>query len=107
MMTSRFGRRAFTPAVLGWYRDFLPQASDDLYGFFAVLVVPPGPPFPAELHHQKVCGVVWCYTGELDNLEGVFAPVQQPGASAFHFAAPMPPRAAVVLARGLLRPDHR
>jgi FAD/FMN-containing dehydrogenase len=79
-----------TPAVLGWYREFLPQASEDLYGFFAVLVVPPGPPFPEELHHQKVCGVVWCYTGDLDNLEGVFAPVQQPGAPAFHFAAPMP-----------------
>ena len=26
--------------------------------------VPPGPPFPEELHLRKVCGVVWCYVGD-------------------------------------------
>jgi FAD/FMN-containing dehydrogenase len=25
--------------------------------------VPPGPPFPEELHLRKVCGVVWCHAG--------------------------------------------
>ncbi|HSA52626.1 MAG TPA: FAD-binding oxidoreductase, partial [Yinghuangia sp.] len=35
-----------TGEVLRWYREFLPTAPDDLSGFFAVMVVPPGPPFP-------------------------------------------------------------
>jgi len=50
-------------AVLKWYRDFLPQAPEDLNGFFAFLTVPPGPPFPEHLHLRKMCGIVWCYSG--------------------------------------------
>jgi len=50
--------------VLSWYRGFISQQPDDLSGFFAFLSVPPGPPFPEELHLRKVCGVVWCQVGE-------------------------------------------
>jgi len=50
--------------VLAWYRDFLPAAPDELSGFFAFLSIPPGPPFPEELHLRKVCGVVWTQAGE-------------------------------------------
>ena len=53
---------------------FLPAAPDDLNGFFAFLVVPPGPPFPEELHGKTMCGIVWCYTGPLDRAEEIFAP---------------------------------
>jgi FAD/FMN-containing dehydrogenase len=49
--------------VLEVYREFLPAAPRELDGFFAFLSVPPGPPFPEELHLRKVCGVVWCYVG--------------------------------------------
>jgi hypothetical protein len=34
---------------------------------FAFLSVPPGPPFPEELHLRKVCGVLWCYSGSEEN----------------------------------------
>jgi FAD/FMN-containing dehydrogenase len=50
--------------VLAWWREFGPQQEDALGGFFAFLSVPPGPPFPEELHLKKVCGVVWCYSGD-------------------------------------------
>jgi FAD/FMN-containing dehydrogenase len=52
------------PEVLSWYRDFISRQPDELSGFFAFLSVPPGPPFPEELHLRKVCGVVWCQVGE-------------------------------------------
>jgi len=52
--------------VLGWYRDFIGESPEELGGFFAFLSVPPGPPFPEELHLRKVCGVVWCSTGDED-----------------------------------------
>jgi FAD/FMN-containing dehydrogenase len=49
--------------LLAWWREFGPAQPDDLGGFFAFLSVPPGPPFPEELHLRKVCGVLWCYAG--------------------------------------------
>ena len=50
--------------VLSAYREFLPAAPRELGGFFAFATVPPAPPFPEPLHMRKVCGVVWCHTGD-------------------------------------------
>ncbi len=50
--------------ILDWYAGFMPAQPDTLNGFFAFLSVPPGDPFPEALHLQKVCAVVWCYSGE-------------------------------------------
>lgn len=77
--------------VLRWYRDFLPQTSDDLYGFFAFLTVPPGPPFPEHLHGQPMCGIVWCYTGPPEEAEATFAPIRaQFGPPALDWVGPLP-----------------
>ena len=57
--------------VLKWYRKFITKAPREINGFFAFLVVPPGPPFPEHLHLKKMCGVVWCYTGPLKKAEKV------------------------------------
>jgi FAD/FMN-containing dehydrogenase len=62
--------------ILEWYRDFLPAQPDELTGFFAFLTVPPGPPFPEHLWMQKMCGVVWSYSGPKDKVEETFAPVR-------------------------------
>jgi FAD/FMN-containing dehydrogenase len=68
---------AATSEVLSWYRDFLPAQHEDLYGFFATMTIPPGDPFPPELHLQKACGVVWCYTGDPADVDAVLAPVRE------------------------------
>jgi FAD/FMN-containing dehydrogenase len=60
--------------VLHWYRDFITGAPDELNGFFAFLTVPPAAPFPEHLHGQKMCGVVWAYTG--DTPDEIFAPIR-------------------------------
>jgi FAD/FMN-containing dehydrogenase len=52
------------PALMQWYRSFIGAQPDELTGFFAFLSVPPGPPFPEELHLRKVCAVVWNQVGE-------------------------------------------
>ncbi|HYG67061.1 MAG TPA: FAD-binding protein, partial [Anaeromyxobacteraceae bacterium] len=59
--------------VLRWYREFLPKAPEDVYGFFSFLTVPPAPPFPPELHLRKVAGVIWCCTGPRAQAEEAFA----------------------------------
>jgi FAD/FMN-containing dehydrogenase len=61
--------------ILRWYRDFLPNAEDDLGGWFAFVTVPPVDPFPTELQLQKACGVVWCYGG--DSPDEAFRPVRE------------------------------
>src|SRR5205814_8117247 len=53
--------------VLSVYREFLPDAPRELNGFFAFHTVPPGPPFPPEIHLREVCGVVRCYVGSEEN----------------------------------------
>ncbi len=77
--------------IMKWYREFSPQTPEDLYGFFAFLVVPPGPPFPEHLHGKKMCGVVWCYLGPTEEAEETFGPIrQEAGPPAFEFLGPMP-----------------
>lgn len=66
-----------TADVLKWFRDFLPAQDEDLYGFFAALTVPPVEPFPEPFHLHKVCGIVWCYLGDPDDADEVFAPVRE------------------------------
>ncbi|RKH61007.1 FAD-binding oxidoreductase [Corallococcus llansteffanensis] len=75
--------------VMRWYREFLPAAPEELNGFFAFMTVPPAPPFPEALHLQKVCGVVWCYSGDPAQADALFAPVQALKPS-LHGVQPMP-----------------
>ncbi len=76
--------------VMRFYRDFMKNAPNDLNGFFAFLTVPPGPPFPEELHLQKMCGVVWCYTGAPEQADALFAPVREFGPPALYGIHEMP-----------------
>ncbi len=76
--------------ILRWYRKFLPNAPEDLNGFFTFLTVPASAPFPEELHNKKMCGVVWCYTGTKEKADEVFAPVHETGNMALNGLAEMP-----------------
>jgi len=76
--------------VLRWYRKFITKAPNELNGFFAFLVVPPGPPFPQHLHNKKMCGVIWCYTGPAKKAEKVFKPIRAFKKAALDFVGPIP-----------------
>ncbi len=78
------------PEVLAWYRDFIRRAPRELYGFFAFLTVPPADPFPPSLHLEKMCGVVWCYVGDPESADEVFAPVREQMPPALDGVQPMP-----------------
>jgi len=78
------------PVMMRWYRKFITEAPDDINGFFAFLTVPPGPPFPEHLHNKKMCGIVWCYTGELEKAEEVFKPIRGFQKPALDFVGPIP-----------------
>jgi FAD/FMN-containing dehydrogenase len=78
------------PEVLAWYRDFIPQAPRELSGMFAFLTVPPVDLFPQSLHLEKMCGVVWCYAGDPESADEVFAPIHAQGPPALNGVQPMP-----------------
>ena len=50
--------------VMRWYDGFIAEAPDELGGFVSLMSVPPGPPFPEELHLRKVCALIWTQPGE-------------------------------------------
>jgi FAD/FMN-containing dehydrogenase len=50
--------------VLRWYRDFVPAQPDGLGIWYGLVSVPPGPPFPEELHLRKVAALVLTQVGE-------------------------------------------
>lgn len=76
--------------VMKWYREFIVQAPEEMSGFFAFMTVPPGPPFPEELHMRKMCAIVWCYQGSMEQANELLAPMRKLHPPAFEFFVPMP-----------------
>jgi FAD/FMN-containing dehydrogenase len=94
--------------VLSVYRDFIPNAPRELNGFFAYLSVPPGPPFPEELHLRKVCGVVWCYVGSEEDAAKAMAPMLDAlPAPLLHGPHSMPHAALQSAFDGVYPPGHQ
>jgi len=79
-----------TDEVLRAYREFLPTLPRNASGFFCFHHVPPGPPFPKEIHLRKVCGVVWCIVGTDEEAEQLMAPMLAVGEPLMHGAARVP-----------------
>jgi FAD/FMN-containing dehydrogenase len=76
--------------IIKWYREFILHAPEEISGFFAFLTVPPGPPFPENLHFKKMCGLVWCFNGRLEKANEILDPLRSFRKPAFEFFAPMP-----------------
>lgn len=93
--------------VMRWYRDFIVKAPEDLNGFFATMKVPAGPPFPEHLHGQLVCAVMWCYTGDPDKADAVFAPVIDFASPLMHGVQEMPFTALQSAFDGLYPPGEQ
>ena len=93
-----------TKEMLTWYHNFISKAPDNVYGFFATLTVPPVAPFPEHLHLKKMCGVVWCYTGDMDEAEEVFKPIRAFKTPALDFVGPIPVPSLQTLFDGLYPP---
>ena len=76
--------------VMKFYDKITKNATNDLYGFFAFLTVPPAEPFPEHLHMKKVCGIVWCYTGDMEKAVEAFNPIRAFGPPILDFVSELP-----------------
>jgi FAD/FMN-containing dehydrogenase len=93
--------------VLKWYRGFLPEAPEDLNGFFAFLTVPPVAPFPQELWSKKVAAVVWCCLGSKEQADKLLAPVHKVGKLAMYGLSKVPYPGLQSFFDGLYPPGHQ
>ncbi len=93
-----------TTNVMKWYRSFITEAPDDLSGYFALLTVPPAPPFPEHLHLKKMCGIVWACTARQNEAEEMFKPIRAFKKPALDFVGPIPHPALQSMFDGLYPP---
>lgn len=75
--------------IMHFYREYMKTASDDMYGFFTLMVIPAAEPFPKELWNKNVCAVVWNYVGEKEKAEQVFQPIRAFATPVLDFAGPI------------------
>jgi hypothetical protein len=78
------------PAMMRFFADHQPELPDDVYAFFAELIVPPGPPFPEALHLSKACGIVWCSVGDAAQTAKWLEPFRRHRPPIVDFVGPMP-----------------
>jgi FAD/FMN-containing dehydrogenase/ketosteroid isomerase-like protein len=76
--------------IIRWYRDFIRDAPEDLFGWFGFHQVPEGAPLPEELHGEQGCVTTWCYTGPMDEAEDIFEPIREVGTPALDMIQPIP-----------------
>jgi FAD/FMN-containing dehydrogenase len=76
--------------LLRFWRDFILSAPEDINGWFGFVTVPPAPPFPEHFHMQKMCAIVWCATGPLEQAEERFRAIRAFSPPAIDFAGPIP-----------------
>ena len=93
--------------TLKWYRDWLPTMPDDVYAFFLVAEVAAGDPFPKDIHGEKVCGLLWCYTGPKDQFENIIQQARDVAKPLFEFTAEMPYTVLQTMFDGLYPPGHQ
>ena len=91
-----------TEEIMAWYHEFIQNAPDALNGFFATLIIP-GPPFPEHLHNKQFCGIVWCYSGDIEKAKEIFEPITAMN-PLFAHVGEMPYPAMQTLFDGLLPP---
>lgn len=90
--------------IMQWYRTFIKEAADDINGFLAFLTVPPAPPFPEAYHHKRMCGIIWCYTGSMEDAAHVFQSIRDVKQPAIDLTGPIPLAALQGLFDPLLPP---
>ena len=87
--------------TMKWYRNWLPELPDDVYAFYLVSEVPAAEPFPEDIHGEKVCGLMWCYTGSEDTFNTFAQQARDVAEPIFEHTAKMPYPALQSLFDGL------
>jgi UDP-N-acetylenolpyruvoylglucosamine reductase len=76
--------------LIRFWQDFILSAPDDINGWFGFITVPPVAPFPEAYHLKKMCAIVCCYTGAVEDGGAALEPLRKFSPPAIDFAGPIP-----------------
>jgi hypothetical protein len=68
---------AHTREIMQWYRDFLPQAPEELFTFIGLKTAPSVEPFPKEIWGKKICALISCYNGPTEAAKAAMQPIYE------------------------------
>ena len=78
-------------AIMQRYREFLPDAPEELGSFLGLKTVPSTEPFPRETWGKRICALISCYNGSAEDGERAMAPIlEQLPAPMLNWMAIMP-----------------
>ena len=63
--------------VMRFYRDFIRIAPEKLCPFLGLKTVPSGDPFPKEIWGKRICALISCYNGSVEDGAKAMAPVRE------------------------------
>jgi FAD/FMN-containing dehydrogenase len=66
--------------ILKAYRAITAEATDELTVWLVVLRAPAAPFVPEEWHGKRICAMAVCYSGDLEQVDAVMAPIRRLGA---------------------------
>jgi hypothetical protein len=92
--------------VMDWYREWLPQAPEEVSAFFLAHEVP-GDPFPPEIHGEKVCGLMWCSTGPEAEMTAMLQEARDVAEPLFEHVGEMPYPAIQSMFDGMYPPGDQ
>jgi FAD/FMN-containing dehydrogenase len=75
--------------VLGFYREYVRGAPDELSTFVGVSDCPPEPLFPEDLHGKPIVSLVMCWVGAQEDGEKALAPLRAYGPPTVDLIRPM------------------
>src|SRR3954453_753842 len=76
--------------LLAFYRDWMPDAPDELNVTMNLMTAPPEPFVPEAMQLQPAVGVQICYVGDIETGKKVVAPLTATFPPAVDLVAPMP-----------------
>jgi FAD/FMN-containing dehydrogenase len=76
--------------LLSFYREWMPAQPDELSAWFAYVSIPPGPPFPEELHLQDVAALVVTFAGDQADADELLKPARAVGTPLIDGVQPLP-----------------
>jgi FAD/FMN-containing dehydrogenase len=93
--------------VIRFYREFAPEAPEELACWFVMRKAPPLPFLPAEWHGKEILVLAACYSGDIADGERILKPLRQFGRPIADIIGPMPFTAWQTVLDPLLTPGMR
>jgi FAD/FMN-containing dehydrogenase len=79
-----------SPQALRFYRDWVEDAPDELMTILNLRKAPPAPYLPPGLHGRPVCGVMTCWSGDIERGLQVLRPLREFGRPLIDLIQPKP-----------------